>query len=158
MKKTICIQTNRLTLSILAAVLVIAVLLYLTNGITNLFFAGITPEKIVSATVYFQGGGAQAQLTKEDIGALATALRKVSLRGESVRLLAAETLGPQYRVQMDGGITFEIACYSDHYIVNGRAYPVSALSEVNYRDILTLYEGHLNNREYFPREGGGQDG
>ena len=158
MNKVIIIKTNRLTLGILVLILVFCVVLYMTNGIQNLFFAGITPGSIDTVTVYYQGGDRQAQLTKEDTQALASLLRKVSLRGDSVRLRTEETFGPQYRVKLRTGITFTISCYDSHYIVNGRAYPFSALSENNFRALYDLYFAHMSNREYFPRERGADNG
>ncbi len=158
MNKVITIKTNRLTLGILAVILVFGIVLYLTNGIQNLFFAGITPGSIDAVTVYYQGGNQQAQLTTEDTETLASLLRKVSLRGDPVRLLTEETFGPQYRVKLRSGITFTISCYDNHYIVNGRAYPIRTLSENNFRAIYDLYFAHMSNREYFPRERGADNG
>lgn len=157
MGKIIRIRTNLLTIGIVAAVVVIAFVLYLTNGIQNLFFACITPGQIESVTVYAQSlDERKAELTPEDIRQLAPLLQKVVLQGDSVRLLIADKCPPQYRVKLKSGIAFDLFCHSEYYIVNGRAYPVGELSQANYSAIDDMYNGHIRNREYFPRERGGE--
>lgn len=157
MGKIIRIRTNLLTIGIVAAVVVIAFVLYLTNGIQNLFFACITPNQIESVTIYEQSIDERtAQLTEEDIRELAPLLQKVVLQGDSVRLLIADKYPPQYRVKLKSGIAFDVFCYGKYYIINGRAYPVGELSNANYSAIDDLYNGHIRNREYFPRERGGE--
>lgn len=156
MSKIIRIKTNLLTIGIVAAVAVIVFVLYLTNGIQNLFFACITPNQIESVTVYEQSlDQRSAQLTEEDILKLAPLLQKVMLQGDSVRLLIADRNPPQYRVKLKSGIAFDLFCHGNYYIINGRAYPVGELSQANFSAIDDLYNEHIRNREYFPREGGG---
>lgn len=159
-KKTILIKTNLLTIIIVVAVLAAAIALYVTNGIQNLFFACITPGQVSSVTVYWQSGDRQAQLSEEDVKTLTLLLDGIRLKGDSVRILPAESLNPQYRVQLNSGVSFDIACYEQYYIVNGRAYYVEEVSSdgafANYRAIGNLYLEHLGNREYFPRAVAGE--
>lgn len=157
LKKTVTLKTNLLTILIVLFVGVIAVCLLVNNGAWNLMFGLLTPKQIESVTVYDPSGDRQAALTPEDAEALAYLLRKVQLEGASVRLLSAEDFSPQFRVRLTGGITFTIACYEDCYIVNGRGYyagdkAAEDADHINYQTIARLYDAHLQNREYFPRE------
>lgn len=152
LKKEIHIKTNLLTILVICTLLIVSTALYLTNGVQNLMFATISAEQVDSITIYEQFGEKTATLSQTDVETLAPMLRKVRLVGRSVRLFAAETINPQYTVQLKSGIYFDIACYKEHYIVNGRGYIAKDSHHNNYTAIGRQYLELLENREYFPRE------
>lgn len=150
--KEIRMKTNLLTILIVCILLILSAVLYLTNAIPNLFFATITAGQIEFVTIYEQSGEKNAALSEDDVKALCQLLQDVHLKGRSVRLYAAENFNPQYTVQLKSGIEFDIACYSDHYIINGRGYIAEGPHHSNFVEIGEQYLEHLDSREYFPRE------
>lgn len=152
LNKEIHIKTNLLTILIICTLLVVSAALYLTNGVQNLMFATLSAEQIDTITIYEQFGDKNAILLEDDVEELVPQLRKVWLVGHSVRLVAAESMNPQYTVQLKNGICFDIACYEDHYIINGRGYAAEGPLYDNYTAVGQRYFEHLENREYFPRE------
>lgn len=152
LNKEIHIKTNLLTILIICTLLIVSAVLYLTNGVQNLMFATISAEQVDTITIYEQFGENNATLSQTDVETLVPMLRKVRLVGRSVRLFAAESINPQYTVQLKSGICFDIACYGEHYIVNGRGYIVEDSSYNSYTTIGRQYLEFLENREYFPRE------
>lgn len=152
LNKVIQIKTNLRTVLIVCAVLAVVVILYLTNGVQNLMLATIFPGQVDTVTVYEQSGERSATLSETDVAALCPLLRNVRMNGRSVRLSAADSLNPYYTVRLKSGIQLTIACYGDHYIINGRGYAAENAQHKNYGAIVKLYEEHRVNREYFPRE------
>lgn len=152
LKKEIQVKTNLLTILIICTLLVVSAVLYLTNGVQNLVFATITAGQVDTITIYEQFGEKNAILSETDEDMLVSLLRNVRLVGRSVRLFAAEAMNPQYTVQLKSGMRFDIACYEDHYIVNGRGYVTEGSHYDNYTAIGQQYIEHLENREYFSRE------
>ena len=152
LKKEIQVKTNLLSILIICTLLVVSAMLYLTNGVQNLMFATISAEQVDTITIYEQFGEKNAVLSQADVETLVPLLRKVRLIGRSVRLFAAESINPQYTVQFKNGICFDIACYGEHYIVNGRGYIAKDSRYNNYTAIGRQYLELLENREYFPRE------
>ena len=156
MKKTIQIKTNLLTIVIVFIVLMAAVVFFPLNGVQNLVFTLISADQVDSVTVHQQFDEANALLTEGDTQTLLPMLKAGRLTGESVRLFAGESINPQYTVRLKNGISFDIACYEDHYIIDGRGYPVSDRQKDNYTAIGRLYVEHLSNRTYFPRTKDGE--
>ena len=152
LKKEIQVKTNMLTILIICTLLVVSAVLYLTNGVQNLMLATISAEQVDTITIYEQFGENNATLSQTDVETLVPLLRKVRLVGRSVRLFAAESINPQYTVQLKSGMRFDIACYEDHYIINGRGYATEGSHYDNYTAIGQQYIERLENREYFPRE------
>ena len=143
--------TIRVPLAVLYAVLgiaLVAALLWMTNAIPNLRLVTIRPSQIESITVFHHVPHRQTTLNPEDTQALAQALPKVMLEGRSVRLMDAEFSTPQFRVQLRNGQVFDFSCFSDHYILNGRAYNAKSTKQI-YQKIYELYQS-TNNRSYFP--------
>ena len=135
----------------------VAIILYATNAVQNLFFASIRMEQIDEITVYAQFGERKAILSEEDVGALVSLLKRVRLKGRDRRVYAVENYNPQYSVRLDNGIYFNIACYDNCYIVDGKGYYVGESIQtnkdyINYGLIGLGYLEHLENRNYFPRE------
>lgn len=156
MKRIIQIKTNLLTIVIVCFIVVAGVVIYGTNSVQNLCFASLSADRVSAITVHQQFDQEEAQLLEADVKTLVQLLRKVRLTGRSVRLSAAENNNPQYTVRLKNGISFQIACYEDHYIINGRGYPISDQLEDNYAALGRLYMEHLENRTYFPRETSGE--
>ncbi len=152
LNKEIQIKTNLLTILIVCALIILSVVLYLTNAIPNLFFATITAGQVESVTIYEQSGERNATLSEADVQTLCQLLQDVRLKGRSVRLYIAESFNPQYTIQLKSGIAFDIACYSDHYIINGRGYIAEGSHHKNFIEIGEQYLEHLDSRESFPRE------
>ena len=150
--KEIQVKTNLLTIYMICTLLVVSVALYLTNGVQNLMLATISAEQVDTITIYEQFGEKKATLSQTDVETLVPLLRKVWLVGRSVRLFAAESMNPQYTVQLKNGTRFDMACYEDHYIINGRGYAAEGSLYDNYIAIEQKYLEFLGNREYFPRE------
>ena len=155
--KEIQIKTNLLIILMVCMLLIILVVLCLTNVIPNLFFATITAGQIDSVTIYEQSGERNATLSETDVKALCELLQDVRLKGRSVRLFIAESFNPQYTIQLKSGIAFDIACYSDYYIINGRGYIAEGSHHNNFIEIGEQYLEHLGSREYFPRETNRED-
>lgn len=155
-KKTILIKTNLLTIVIVCIVVALAALLYVTNGVQNLFFATMSTNQVASVAVNERSSEESAMLSADDIARLVPLLQGVRLKGRSVRLFSAETMNSQYTVRLKSGVCFDVACYSDHYIINGRGYAIpEGHKDDNYSHIVRLYQEHLDDREYFPRESRG---
>ncbi len=152
LKKEIHIKTNLLTILILCTLLIMSVVLCLTNGVKNLMLATLSAEQVGTITIYEQFGEYNAILSQTDVETLVPLLQKVRLIGRSVRLSAADTINPHYTIRLKSGICFDIACYEEYYIVNGRGYSASDSDYSNYTAIGLQYLSFLENREYFPRE------
>lgn len=152
LEKELKIKTNLLTILIICIFLAALVGLCLTNAIPNLMFATITAKQVDTVTVYEQHGEKTAILSETDTKILCDLLQNVHLQGCSARLYIAESFNPQYTFRLKSGIQFDIACYSDHYIVNGKGYAVEDTHIDNYTAIGQQYLAHLGNRAYFPRE------
>lgn len=156
MKSVLQIKTNLLTIVIVCVIVVAGVVIYGTNSVQNLFFALLSAEQVESVTVHQQFDDKAVKLSESDMQQLLPLLQKVRLKGNSVRLYSGESMNPQYTVRLKNGISFQIACYGDHYIINGRGYPISDRLEDNYAALGRLYMEHLENRTYFPRETSGE--
>lgn len=157
LNKEIQVKTNLLTICIICTLLIVSVALYLTNGVQNLVFASISAGQVDTITIHEQDGEKNATLSETDVKALSVLLQNVRLLGRSVKLMSAENFNPQYTVQLKNNIHFDIACYADHYIINGRGYAVKDSHYNNYIAIGQQYLDFLVNREYFPREADGRD-
>lgn len=157
LNKEIQIKTNLLTILIACTLIILSAVLYLTNAIPNLFFATITAGQIESVTIYEQSGERNATLSETDVKVLCQLLQDVRLKGRSVRLFIAESFNPQYTIQLKSGVAFDIACYSDHYIINGRGYIAEGAHHNNFIELGEQYLEHLDSGEYFPRETNRED-
>ena len=157
LKKEIQVKTNFLTILIICTLLVVSAVLYLTNGVQNLMFATIFAEQVDNITVYEQYGERAATLSETDVDTLVLLLRNVRLVGRPVKLVAAENFNPQYTVRLKNNINFDIACYEEHYIINGQGYIAKDSHYDNYTAIERQYLEFLENREYFPREADRED-
>lgn len=160
LKKTIQIKTNLLTILIVVTVIAAGIAVYATNGMANLFFALLSPDRVETVTVHSQFRQQEANLSDKDIQALVPLLKSTRLKGDSVRIFAGESLSPQYTVTLKSGLHFDIACYDDHYIINGRGYSVGDKNAQNtqYANYIALgkqYLEYLENEAYFPREAKG---
>lgn len=151
LKKVITIRIPLMAICAIVGVLLAAALLWLTNVIPNLRLATIRPDQIESVTA-FHYPDRQAILNPEDTQSLAQLLPKIVLKGRPARIFSAESLGPQFRVQMKNGDSVEISCYSQHYIFDGRGYDAED-SEQIYKQLYDLYQS-TGSRSYFPEEGG----
>lgn len=152
LKKEIQVRTNLLTILIICILLIVVVVIRLTNSVQNLMFATISAGQVDTITIHEQYGERNATLSEIDVRALSALLQNVRLLGRSARLIEAENMNPQYTVQLKNDIQFDIACYADHYIINGRGYAVKDSHYNNYTAIGQQYMEFLENRDYFPRE------
>ena len=151
LKKVITIRIPLAAIYAVAGVLLVAVLLWLTNAVPNLRLATVRIDQIETVTA-FHHPDRQAVLNPEDTQTLAQLLPKIALTGSPARILMAETYGPQFRIQMKNGDSFEFSCYSQHYIFNGWGYPAKN-TELIYRQLYDLYQS-TGSRSYFPEERG----
>ena len=110
----------------------------------------LTVDQIDTVTVYYQFSERSAYLSQTDVEQLIPLLQNISLRGRSVRLTVAEK-NPYYSVRLKNGKIFTVMWFDGYYIVDGRGYLVNEGQQSNYEAIDSLYQTHLDNREYFPR-------
>lgn len=150
--RRITIKANRLAILVLCTLLIVTIILCFTNGVENLLLKSIAPGNISKITVHEQIGDRTAELTDVDAHALCSLLKHISVRGRSVRLTMAEDFNPQFTVRFKCGISMNVACYDDHYIINGRGYPITDGHQGSFAAISRQYYVYISNRSYFPRE------